>query len=99
MAASTCGCNELFGIGLGTWSHGKPDYATLKPASELKPIDYPKPDGVISFDRLTNLAFSATNHEEDEPSHLQAEGSRRSDRRQLAELGRARPALLPGWRL
>ena len=62
--------NTLFGFGLGTWKHGKPDYATLKPASECKPIDYPKPDGVISFDRLTNVAFSATAHEEDEPSHL-----------------------------
>ncbi len=64
--------NELFGFSLfGTLKHGKPDYATLKPASECKPIDYPKPDGVISFDRLTNVAFSATNHEEDEPIHLQ----------------------------
>jgi electron-transferring-flavoprotein dehydrogenase len=62
--------NQLFGFGFGTWKHGKPDYATLKPASQSKPIAYPKPDGVISFDRLTNVAFSATNHEEDEPPHL-----------------------------
>lgn len=62
--------NQLFGFGFGTWKHGKPDHATLKPASEMKPIDYPKPDGIISFDRLTNVAFSATNHEEDEPPHL-----------------------------
>ncbi len=62
--------NQLFGFGLGTWKHGKPDYAALKPAAKCKPIDYPKPDGVISFDRLTNLAFSGTNHEEDEPPHL-----------------------------
>ncbi len=62
--------NQLFGFGFGTWKHGKPDYATLKPASQMKPIDYPKPDGIISFDRLTNVAFSATNHEEDEPPHL-----------------------------
>jgi electron-transferring-flavoprotein dehydrogenase len=62
--------NTLFGFGLGTWKHGKPDFATLKPAAECKPIDYPKPDGVLSFDRLTNVAFSATNHEEDEPAHL-----------------------------
>ncbi|MFT3989418.1 electron transfer flavoprotein-ubiquinone oxidoreductase [Aestuariivirga sp.] len=62
--------NQLFGFGFGTWKHGKPDYATLKPAAESKPIDYPKPDGVLSFDRLTNVAFSATNHEEDEPPHL-----------------------------
>jgi electron-transferring-flavoprotein dehydrogenase len=62
--------NQLFGVGLGTWKHGKPDHATLKPASQCRPIAYPKPDGVISFDRLTNVAFSATNHEEDEPPHL-----------------------------
>ena len=60
----------LFGFGLGTWKHGKADYATLKPASEAKKIDYPKPDGVLSFDRLTNVAFSSTNHEEDQLVHL-----------------------------
>ncbi len=63
--------NQLLGFGLGTWKHGKPDYATLIPAAHVRPIDYPKPDGVISFDRLTNLAFSATNHEEDQRVHLQ----------------------------
>ncbi len=62
--------NTLFGFGFGTWKHGKADYATLKTAAESRPIDYPKPDGVLSFDRLTNVAFSATNHEEDEPPHL-----------------------------
>jgi electron-transferring-flavoprotein dehydrogenase len=62
--------NTLFGFGFGTWKHGKPDSATLKPAAGSKFINYPKPDGVLSFDRLTNLAFSATNHEEDEPVHL-----------------------------
>ncbi len=62
--------NTLFGFGLGTWKHGKPDSATLKPAASCKIINYPRPDGVLSFDRLTNVAFSATNHEEDEPVHL-----------------------------
>jgi electron-transferring-flavoprotein dehydrogenase len=62
--------NTLVGIGLGTWKHGKTDAASLKPAKEFQPIEYPKPDGVLSFDRLTNLAFSGTNHEEDEPAHL-----------------------------
>jgi len=46
------------------------DYDKLLPKSACRPIDYPKPDGVISFDRLTNVAFSNTNHEEDQPSHL-----------------------------
>jgi electron-transferring-flavoprotein dehydrogenase len=55
----------------GTWRHGKPDHATTKPASGFKPIEYPKPDGVLSFDQLTNVSFSATNHEEDQPIHLQ----------------------------
>ncbi|MGE8941781.1 electron transfer flavoprotein-ubiquinone oxidoreductase [Leptospira interrogans] len=60
------------GRGLGyTLSHGKPDYATLKKAADSKPIEYPKPDGVLTFDKLTDLSFSATNHEEDQPVHLQ----------------------------
>ncbi len=63
--------NQLLGFGLGTWKHRKPDYATLKRADQAKPIKYPKPDGVISFDRLTNVAFSGTNHEEDQKVHLQ----------------------------
>ena len=59
------------GTGLGyTLKHGKPDHATLLPASECTPIDYPKADGRLTFDRLTNLAFSGTNHEEDQPVHL-----------------------------
>ncbi|HHK75109.1 MAG TPA: electron transfer flavoprotein-ubiquinone oxidoreductase [Rhizobiales bacterium] len=63
--------NELFGFSFfGTLKHTKPDYATLIPASKAKKIDYPKPDGVLSFDRLTDVAFSATSHEEDEPVHL-----------------------------
>ncbi len=70
LGAADMWLQTLFGFGFGTWKHGKPDYATLKPAAESKPIVYPKPDGVVSFDRLTNVAFSATNHEEDEPVHL-----------------------------
>jgi electron-transferring-flavoprotein dehydrogenase len=62
--------NTLVGMGLGSWKHGKTDAASLKPAKNFKPIDYPRPDGILSFDRLTNLAFSGTNHEEDEPPHL-----------------------------
>jgi electron-transferring-flavoprotein dehydrogenase len=53
-----------------TLSHGAPDYSRLKPAKECTPIDYPKPDGVISFDLLTNLARSGTNHADDQPIHL-----------------------------
>jgi len=64
--------NELFGFSFfGTLKHDKTDAASLKSAKKFKPIAYPKPDGVISFDRLTNVAFSGTNHEEDQPVHLQ----------------------------
>src|SRR5256714_5728110 len=54
----------------GTLSHGKPDYATLKPAPECKRIAYPKPDGKIPFDRLSSVFLSNTNHEEHQPVHL-----------------------------
>jgi len=62
--------NQL-GIGLPfTLKHGKPDHAATEPADKHKPIDYPKPDGKISFDRLSSVFLSATNHEEDQPVHL-----------------------------
>lgn len=54
-----------------TLNDRKPDYATLKPAAESKKIAYPKPDNVISFDRLSSVFLSNTNHEEDQPCHLQ----------------------------
>jgi electron-transferring-flavoprotein dehydrogenase len=47
-----------------------PDYKSLKKASDTQPIDYPKPDGVFSFDKLTSVFLSNTNHEEDQPIHL-----------------------------
>jgi electron-transferring-flavoprotein dehydrogenase len=63
---------NTLGIGvLGTLSHGKTDAAATEEAGKHKPIDYPKPDGTLSFDRLTNVAFSFTNHEESQPAHLQ----------------------------
>jgi len=62
----------LPGIGLGyTLKHGKPDHATLQSAANARPIAYPKPDNVLTFDRLTSVSFSATNHEEDQPPHLE----------------------------
>ena len=48
----------------------KPDYAYLKPAAECKPIAYPKPDGKLTFDRLSSVFISNTNHEEQQPAHL-----------------------------
>lgn len=54
----------------GTIKHGKSDAAATGLAANHKPIDYPKPDGKLSFDRLTNVAFSFTNHDEAQPAHL-----------------------------
>ena len=54
----------------GTLGHGKPDWAALKPAAQCTPIAYPKPDGAVTFDRLSSVFLSNTNHEEDQPSHL-----------------------------
>ncbi|MCI5110110.1 MAG: electron transfer flavoprotein-ubiquinone oxidoreductase [Marivita sp.] len=55
---------------LGTLGHGKSDAEATGEAKNFKPIDYPKPDGKLSFDRLTNVSFAATNHEESQPAHL-----------------------------
>ena len=55
---------------LGTLSHGKSDSETLKPAIECRPIAYPRPDGKLTFDRLSSVFLSNTNHEEDQPVHL-----------------------------
>jgi electron-transferring-flavoprotein dehydrogenase len=63
--------NQLLGTSpWGTLRHGKPDFATLKPIDQVTPIVYPKPDGVLTFDRLSSVFLSGTNHEEDQPSHL-----------------------------
>ncbi|SEC38577.1 electron-transferring-flavoprotein dehydrogenase [Rhizobiales bacterium GAS191] len=63
--------NDIAGLTLfGTLKHGKPDYATLKPISEVAQLSYRRPDGVITFDKPTSLFLSGTNHEEDQPPHL-----------------------------
>jgi len=63
--------NDVFGLTLfGTLKHGAPDHATLKPLSAVKPHVYPKPDGVLTFDKLSSVFISNTNHEEDQPIHL-----------------------------
>jgi len=53
-----------------TLSHSTPDYACLKKANEMPKISYPKPDGIVSFDKLSSVFLSNTNHEEDQPCHL-----------------------------
>jgi electron-transferring-flavoprotein dehydrogenase len=53
-----------------TWHNPLPDHESISKAADAKVIDYPRPDGVISFDRLSSVFLSSTNHEEDQPSHL-----------------------------
>jgi electron-transferring-flavoprotein dehydrogenase len=53
-----------------TFTHKRADHETLKPKDECEPIEYPRPDGVLTFDRLSSVFVSNTNHEEDQPAHL-----------------------------
>jgi electron-transferring-flavoprotein dehydrogenase len=63
--------NQLFGFSLfGTLKHGQADFATLRKASASPKISYPRPDGTLTFDRLSSVFLSGTNHEEDQPVHL-----------------------------
>jgi electron-transferring-flavoprotein dehydrogenase len=62
--------NIFFGKLPFTWHNRDPDHESLHEASQAQPIDYPKPDGKISFDRLSSVFLSSTFHEEDQPSHL-----------------------------
>lgn len=66
------GAFYLFLRGLEPWTlkHGHPDHAALKPAAQSKPIEYPKPDGQVTFDLLSSVALTNTNHEADQPAHL-----------------------------
>jgi electron-transferring-flavoprotein dehydrogenase len=62
--------NTIFPFLGYTLKHAKPDYASLNKAAQSKMIDYPKPDGVLSFDILSSVFLSGTNHAEDQPVHL-----------------------------
>ncbi len=66
------GIDQILFRGKAPWTlkHGHTDHQATQPAKNFQPIDYPKPDGVLTFDRLTNVSFSGTNHEEDQPAHL-----------------------------
>ena len=71
LGATDMWLNDLFGFSpFGTQKHGKPDYATLKRIDQVTAIVYPKPDGVLTFDKLSSVFLSNTNHEEDQPIHL-----------------------------
>jgi len=63
--------NIFFGKLPFTWRNKDPDHDSLTAAADAKVIDYPKPDGKLTFDRLSSVFLSSTNHEEDQPSHLQ----------------------------
>ncbi|MGG5890016.1 4Fe-4S dicluster domain-containing protein [Falsiroseomonas sp. HC035] len=69
MAAAALDTYVLRGKAPWTWGHHA-DHETLKPAAQAKKIVYPKPDGVLTFDRLSSVFISNTNHEEHQPSHL-----------------------------
>ncbi|HXI36388.1 MAG TPA: electron transfer flavoprotein-ubiquinone oxidoreductase [Burkholderiales bacterium] len=66
------GLDQVVLRGRAPWTlkHAHADHETLKRKNEAQPIQYPKPDGVLTFDRLTDLSFSNTNHSEDQPPHL-----------------------------
>jgi electron-transferring-flavoprotein dehydrogenase len=77
--------NTLFGFSpFGTLKHGKNDAKATEPAAQFKPIDYPKPDGVLTFDRLSSVFLSSTNHEENQPVHLRVADM---DLQKASELG------------
>lgn len=72
IATLMTGVEQLLLRGNVPWTlhRTKPDHACLRPAAECTPIDYPKPDGVLTFDRLSSVFLSNTNHEENQPIHL-----------------------------
>ncbi len=71
MGTLMVGLDQVVFRGKAPWTlHHTPDHLKLKKAADCTPINYPKPDGVISFDRLSSVFLSNTNHEEDQPCHL-----------------------------
>ena len=72
LGALLVGIDQTLFRGKAPWTlHNIADHSKLKPAAECKPISYPKPDGVLTFDRLSSVFLSNTNHEENQPCHLQ----------------------------
>ncbi|HJW27553.1 MAG TPA: electron transfer flavoprotein-ubiquinone oxidoreductase [Rhodocyclaceae bacterium] len=73
LGAIMSGIDQMVFGGRAPWTlhHAGPDHGKLKPAAGFQPIAYPKPDGVVTFDRLSSVFLSSTNHDEDQPSHLQ----------------------------
>ena len=73
MGSIYTGIDQVLFRGRAPWTlaHHGTDHTALKKAKDCQKINYPKPDGVLTFDKLTNVSFSATNHEEEQPCHLQ----------------------------
>ncbi len=88
-----------FFSGFGSLKHGKTDAEATEPAAKHKEILYPKPDGVFSFDKLTSVFLSNTNHEEDQPIHLTLKDPSSADPRQPADLGEPAQRYCPAGRL
>ncbi len=91
------GIDQIIFRGNAPWTlHRKfADYEKLKPAAECEPIAYPKPDGKLTFDRLSSVYLSNTNHEENQPPHLTLKDPSVPTRDQPAEIRGTRTALLP----
>jgi len=85
----------------GTMEHGKPDSDTLEPAANFEPIKYPAPDGKLTFDRLSSVYLSSTNHEEEQPVHLKLADPDLQKTSELGEYagpsGRYCPAAVYEW--
>ena len=80
---------------VGDLRHGKTDSEATEPAESHKPIDYPKPDGKLSFDRLNNVSFSGTAHEEGQPCHLHLIDLKSADIGKPAQVCGTGRAILP----
>ncbi len=95
------GIDQVVFGGKAPWTlhHDHADHETLKKKTEVEPISYPKPDGVLTFDRLSSVFISNTNHTEDQPIHLTLKDAERAGQCEPRALRRARAALLPGRRL
>jgi electron-transferring-flavoprotein dehydrogenase len=80
-----------------TFKHGSPDYQSITPLKDVTPIEYPKPDGVISFELLDSVSRTGTNHEENQPIHLRLkEGQKPQLETNLAIYGGPEQKFCPG---
>ena len=95
------GVDQLLFRGKAPWTlHRKaPDHAKLRPAAECVPIEYPKPDGVLTFDKLSSVYLSNTNHEENQPAHLTLKDASVPVAVNLARYAGPEARYLPGGRL